>query len=305
MTRKPLAVLALGVAVAALTGCGASSANENRDELTFAAIPSEQNVDPVLKYKNLTTLIEKATGKKVTFVRSTDYNAVIEGMVSGKVDIAEFGPLSYVLAKKNGAKITAVASAVEKDAPATYLSYGIVPKDSPITDLKGFKGKTVCFVDPSSTSGFLFPSAGLQAQGLDAKRDVKPVMAGGHDNSALSVKSGKCDAGFAHDGMVDRILVDKGELKKGDLKVVWRSAPIPNDPFAIRDDLPADVRKKITDALVKDANKERLTALGICSSADACDVTSDPAVFGTRPVTDATFDPVRRACEATKNEECS
>jgi phosphonate transport system substrate-binding protein len=289
-----------------LSGCGsASDASGDSGTLRYAAVPSEQNIDPTVEYKDIIKLIERNTGKKVEFVRSTDYNAVIEGMVSGKIDIAEFGALSYVLAKNNGAKITPVASMIEKGQPATYWSLGIVPKNSSIKDISGFRGKKVCFVDPGSTSGFLFPTAGLKAVGIDPKTGVSPVMAGGHDNSVLSVASGKCDAGFSENSMVENILPSKGKLKPGDVRVVWKSPAIPQSPVAIRDALPADVRTKLTETFTKDANKDRMIQLGICADAASCKVTADAAMWGWAPVTDSTFDPVRKVCAETQNAKCS
>jgi phosphonate transport system substrate-binding protein len=303
-----LAATAVALLVAGAAGCASddprTSASADQP-LTFAAVPSEQNVDPTISYQNIAKLLEDATGRKVNVVRSTDYNAVIEGMVSDKIDIAEFGPLSYVLAVNNGAKLTVVGGQVQKGRPPTYQSYGIAPKNSAITDLAGFRGKKVCFVDPSSTSGYLFPSAALLKQGIDPKKDVEPVMAGGHDNSATSVAKGTCEAGFAFDNMVDHTLIDKKAIKQGDLKIVWKSDPIPNSPIAVRSGIPDDVKQKLTDAITKDANVDRLVELGICAKTEGCAVTTDPAIWGYEKVTDATFDPIRDVCETTKNAACT
>ncbi|MEU6716391.1 phosphate/phosphite/phosphonate ABC transporter substrate-binding protein [Nonomuraea sp. NPDC046802] len=301
--KRSLTALAVLAVLAA--GCSSASGSTDGDVLRFAAVPAEQNIDPTAEYKDIIALIEKNTGKKVEFVRSTDYNAVIEGMVSGKIDLAEFGPLSYVLAKTNGAKITPIASMVEKGGTPTYQSYGIVPAGSRITDINGFKSTKVCFVDPGSTSGYLFPSQGLLGAGIDAKTGVQPIMAGGHDNSVLSVASGKCDAGFAENAMVDHILIDKGKLKSGQVKVVWKSAPIPMSPVAMRDALPADVKAALTQTFTKDATKDRLVQMGICKDEGSCRVTADASIWGFQPVNDAVFNPVRQVCAATHNEKCS
>ncbi|MFB4275307.1 MULTISPECIES: phosphate/phosphite/phosphonate ABC transporter substrate-binding protein [unclassified Nonomuraea] len=303
--KRILTALAMIGALAA-AGCSSASGSTGDGEvLRFAVVPVEQNIDPTAEYKDIIALVEKNTGKKVEFVRSTDYNAVIEGMVSGKLDLAEFGPLSYVLARSNGAKITPIASMVEKGGKPTYQSYGIVPANSRIADINGFKGAKVCFVDPGSTSGYLFPSQGLLGAGIDPKTGVRPVMAGGHDNSVLSVADGKCEAGFAENAMVDHILIEKGKLKAGQVKVVWKSEPIPMSPVAMRDGLPADVKDKLTQTFTKDANKDRLVQLGICKDEASCRVTADSSVWGFQAVTDATFDPVREVCAATHNEKCS
>ncbi|MFI7614598.1 phosphate/phosphite/phosphonate ABC transporter substrate-binding protein [Nonomuraea terrae] len=303
--KRSLTALAMLGALAAAGCSSASGSTGDADVLRFAAVPVEQNIDPTAEYKDIIALIERNTGKKVEFVRSTDYNAVIEGMVSGKIDLAEFGPLSYVLAKSNGAAITPIASMVEKGGTPTYQSYGIVPADSRIRDISGFKGAKVCFVDPGSTSGYLFPSQGLLAAGVDPKTGVRPVMAGGHDNSVLSVASGTCEAGFSENSMVDHILIEKGKLKEGQVKVVWKSPPIPMSPVAMRDALPADLKTKLTQTFTKDATKDRLVQLGICADEASCRVTADSSIWGFQPVTDATFDSVREVCAVTHNEKCS
>ncbi|WP_165977945.1 phosphate/phosphite/phosphonate ABC transporter substrate-binding protein [Nonomuraea diastatica] len=302
MKRTLTALAMLGTLAAA--GCSSASGSTG-DTLRFAAVPVEQNIDPTAEYKDIIALIEKNTGMKVEFVRSTDYNAVIEGMVSGKIDLAEFGPLSYVLAKSNGAKIIPIASMVEKGGQPTYQSFGVVPANSEITGIDGFKGAKVCFVDPGSTSGYLFPSQGLMGAGIDPKTGIDAVMAGGHDNSVLSVAAGKCEAGFAENAMVEHILIDKGKLRPGQVKVVWKSAPIPMSPVAMRDELPADLKAKLTRTFTQDATKDRLVQLGICKDAASCRVTADPSIWGFQPVTDATFNPVRQVCAATRNEKCS
>jgi ABC-type phosphate/phosphonate transport system substrate-binding protein len=55
----------------------------------------------------------------------------------------------------------------------------VVPAESPIHDLASFRGHKVCFVDLNSTSGFLYPRAGLVTAGLNPDKDITPVMTGG------------------------------------------------------------------------------------------------------------------------------
>jgi phosphonate transport system substrate-binding protein len=65
--------------------------------------------------------------------------------------------------------------------------------------IKGFadlKGKTFCFVDPNSTSGYIVPRIILKANGIDPDTDFKAtVNAGGHDKVAIALYKGDCDAG--------------------------------------------------------------------------------------------------------------
>ena len=65
--------------------------------------------------------------------------------------------------------------------------------------IKGFadlKGKTFCFVDPNSTSGYIVPRIILKANGIDPDTDFKATTnAGGHDKVAIGIYKGDCDAG--------------------------------------------------------------------------------------------------------------
>ncbi len=121
-----------------------------------------------------------------------------------------------------------------------------------VSTLADFKGRKVCFVDPGSTSGFLYPTAGLieskviaSGSEADLSASVQPVCAGGHDASALAIAAGDCDAGFAFDTMVDKTLVEKGDLKPGQLKAVWKSEIIAGSLFAVNNELGTEVVDKL------------------------------------------------------------
>jgi phosphonate transport system substrate-binding protein len=311
-TIRRAAVALVGAALLALTGCG-QSATENSgqaqgdqpDTLVFAAVPSEESTSLQQSFEPVISLLERETGATVEFQNATDYAAVIEGMRAGQVDIAMFGPFSYVLAKNQDPGITAVAGVIDaKGAQPGYVSYGVTRADSPITDLAGYAGHTVCFVDPNSTSGYLYPTAGLIEAGVDPETGIKPTFAGGHDASALAVASGQCDAGFAYDAIVDSQLIKSGQLQPGQLRVVWRSEMIAGSPIAVASDVSPELRQKIGDTLVQEGNVDYLTANGFCTSLETCEV-GEEGSWGYAPVDDAFYNGVRRVCDVTKAESCT
>ena len=159
------------------------------------AVDTETNYQPLMDY------IAEITGKSVEYHESTDYAALIEAAVAGKVDVASFSGFTYVTATNNGAKLTPISSIVtEEGQEPGYFSQAIVPADSDISSIDDFAGKKVCFVDPSSTSGYLFPSYNLIEAGIDPKTDITPVFAGKHDVSVQKVGEGvECEVGFAED----------------------------------------------------------------------------------------------------------
>ena len=80
-----------------------------------------------------------------------------------------------------------------------YKGQFIANVASGIKSFADLKGKTFCFVDPNSTSGYIIPRIILKANGIDPDKDFKAVQnAGSHDNVAIAVYKGDCDAGVTY-----------------------------------------------------------------------------------------------------------
>lgn len=274
------------------------------EKIVMGAVPSEESTALVESYSKLIQVLEEDLGLEVEFFQATDYAGIIEAQISGKVDLAQYGPFSYVIAKFNGADILPVGALVDApDEKPGYQSYGIVKAGSDITDLEGFRGRKVCFVDPGSTSGYLYPSAGLLELGIDPEADVTPVFAGGHDASVISVNNGDCEAGFAFDAMVDSVLIEAGDIAEGDITTVWKSEVIAGSPLAMQNSLPESLKEEITRLVLEVANRDQLLADGRCTSVDECGLTDENA-WGWVAVGDSFYDGVRAVCTATKSAKC-
>lgn len=321
-TRRPRHTVAAAAAtsVLALTLSGCSGSDSGSDAMTeqgfpetmqLAAVPAENSVDMKASYDPLIELLEQETGSTIEFVQASDYAGVVEGMIADNVDLAFFGPFTYVVAGINGAKITPLGAVIdEKGAEPGYQSYGLARADNAdVNELSDFAGKQVCFVDPGSTSGFLYPSAGLIEAGViesgseaDISAAMTPIFAGSHDASALAIASGDCDAGFAFDSMVDDTMIEKGDLQPGELKTVWKSEMIAGSVFAANDSLGPEVIDKLKTIFAEKANADVLEREGFCEG-DACLIT-DERKWGVVPVDDATYDGVRQVCNLTGSEKC-
>ncbi|WP_197383188.1 phosphate/phosphite/phosphonate ABC transporter substrate-binding protein [Mycolicibacterium mengxianglii] len=290
---------------------GAANDQGFPDKITLAAVPAENSADMKASYEPLIKLLEKETGSEVEFVQASDYAGVVEGMIADNVDLAFFGPFAYVVAGINGAKLTPLGAVIsEEGGQPGYQSYGLARSDNAaVNGLADFAGKKVCFVDPSSTSGFLYPTAGLIDAGViksgseaDISAAMTPIYAGSHDASALSIKSGDCDAGFAFDSMVDKTMIQKGDLAPGDLKTVWKSEMIAGSVVAANDSLGPEAIAKLKTIITEKANAKVMEADGFCEG-DACLITDERA-WGLVPVEDSAYDGVRKVCEVTGSEKC-
>jgi phosphonate transport system substrate-binding protein len=199
-------------------------------------------------YEKVGKLISDRIGCKVEIYVATGYNAEIEAMRNGKLEIGEFGPLGYVLAHQV-AKAEAVAAFGGADGkPVTYWASVVTYPTSSIKTVADLRGHSFAFSDAASTSGHLFPAYGLRKAGLDPDKDVRAIYAGSHTASFEAIYNHKVDAGELNSEQLESA-TQRGHYKDGDLVFLWKSDPIPTDPVAIRGDLPGPFKKKLTDAL--------------------------------------------------------
>jgi phosphonate transport system substrate-binding protein len=192
---------------------------------------------------------EKELGMDVEFLFATDYTGVIEAIRAKKVHVAYMSPFSYILASQTH-DITPIATMGEGGKPHLYHSIIFTNYHTGLNSMADVKARakslTLCFADPASTSGHLIPRAYLVTIGLNPDSAFKQtIFAGTHPASILSVASGKIDVGCSTKEYGLDLLLRHGELKPGQIKVLWQSDPIVSSPIVVRNDLNKDFAKKI------------------------------------------------------------
>jgi len=253
MTRRHW-LTAVSAGVAAPTLLLAPSARAAADVLTVGLIPSEDSRAMIANSQAMMDQLSKALGMPVKPFVAADYNGVIEALRSKRLDVAYLGPFSYVLGA-SVADIEAFAVAETKKAGRTfYHSLIVANKDSGIKTVADLKGKTFAFVDPSSTSGHLFPKAGLIKAGFNPDKDFgRVIFSGSHDANAVAIQNKRVDAVAIADRILDAAIA-KGLAKREDLVVVWKSDPIPESPTVWRKDLDPALKKRIQAAFLEVKN---------------------------------------------------
>ena len=292
-------------AVLLLAACSSPPAEvaRAREPLVFSGVPTASSITTQQTFLPIVDMLRRETGVEIRVQEPTGYEALVDGMRDGSIDIGAFGPQSYVVARERGARITPVSAQVkEKGAAPSYRGFGFAHADSSIRSLADLRGRKVCYADRLSTSGFLYPSTALRAIGLDPASDTVPVFTSGHEATVLAVATGQCDAGFAFDEMVDRHLVERGQVQPGQLTKIWTSGPIPGAPLAVADDLPEPLRQRIVSALQTKATADHLRANGFCQG--ECPV-GDATAWGYAKVDDSLYEPVRAACRAVGWRSCT
>ena len=106
------------------------------------------------------------------------------------------------------------------------------------------KGKKVAHTAPSSNSGHLAPLALLPDQGLAPGKDYEIKFSGKHDQSILGVGTGDYDAAHVASDVFDR-MVDRGQIKEADYRILYRSQRFPTSSFAYAHDLAPELANKM------------------------------------------------------------
>ncbi len=241
----------LQTSIASLMLAATGTAWAQSSELRVGLIPSEDAQAMMRASQQVMEQLEQKTGLKVKPFVANDYNGVIEAMRSGKIDVAYFGPFSYVLAAQMANAEAFAIPVSKKSGQSSYQSIIISKKGNGPTSVAQLQGKTFAFVDPSSASGHLFPKAGLKGEGVDTdKYFSRVIFSGSHDASIMAVAHGKVDAA-AVASPIFQTAVAKGHVKAEDFQVIWTSQAIPESPMAWRKGLDADTKQKVAAALAE------------------------------------------------------
>lgn len=253
MNRRTLLTAAAGAVLpVALTGTARAQAMPI--ELVIAVVPSENSSGVVDRMTPLAAYLTKQTGIKTTLRVASDYAAVIEGQKAGNIHIGGYGPASYVRAhQQSNGNAVAFTTTKSKAGAIGYYSVGYVRADSPYKSIEDLKGKKLGLVDPNSTSGNFAPRYFMDKQGINPETFFSNVaFTGSHENAVIALKNGTVDMAMNWwnadgDSNFDR-MVNKGMVKKSDVRIIWKSGLLAGSPYAYLSTLPAELKKKIEDA---------------------------------------------------------
>ncbi len=266
-------MLALGAALT-MSACSNKSNSQGTTNkngytpkvLNVEFVPSVQANKMEAKAKPMEGLLKKQLGIPVHVTVSTDYDGLVEAMQSKKVDVGFMPPDAYVLAhKKKIADVLLQAERYGYNEPQgtqnhklmhSYRSGIYVKKNSKIKSWKDLKGKKIGVMDPTSSSGYVFPIVELYKKGLNVLKQCKVVQIKGADQAILSVENGDIDAAFTFADARPIAAQDDPKVMK-DIKPIYFTKWIPNDTISVRHDMNPAFRKKLAKAFKNIAKSKK------------------------------------------------
>jgi phosphonate transport system substrate-binding protein len=220
-------------------------------ELRLGIIPVEGGADVMQRFRPLIDHLAEQLGRPVHARSASSYNGVIIAMANQQIDIAYFGPKSYVEASRR-ANAEAVAMELSETGEPGYYSIIIARADAGIETLAEAAGKQFAFTDPNSTSGCLVPRVLLQRDENIRPESffASPVkFSGSHGNSIIQVKNGHLDVAATNTLDLARA-IQSGTVRREDFVILWKSEMIPGSPMTIRRDLPPSLKDAYREALL-------------------------------------------------------
>jgi len=285
LCRHPVTsiVLVAGILLAALGGQPPLA----QSSLHLALTPSQKPTDLMVAGEAFGAALGKLVGMPIRVTVASDYAAVVEALRNRTADLAFVHPAGYVLANRE-----AKAMIVAKDqwhGNTSYTSRIYVRKESGLKTLEELRGKTIAFVDPSSTSGYVYPMVMLIEKGLVQNKDPKTffkefVFSGSHDAGLQALLHGHVDAFASFDQAREQYLKDPAEREK--LIYIAESAPIPEGGICARDGLDPALVAKVRAALLSMKGPTYAPVLKALYDID-----------GFEPAEDREYQPVRAAMD--------
>ena len=275
LLRGLAAALALPMATAA------------QPSLHLVLTPSQKPTDLIAAGEEFGQTLARLAGVPVRVTVASDYAAVIEALRNRTADLAFLHPAGYVLANREAKAMLLVTNLWH--GKRSFTSRFFVRKDSGFKQIEDLRGKTFAFVDPASSSGYVYPMVFLMQRGLVKNRDPKTffrevLFAGAHDAAMRALVNRHVDGIAAFDLAREEYLKDPAERDQ----ITWiaETPPIPEAGIAARDGMDTGVLAKLRTALLQMHGPAYAPLLKRLYNIDG---------FG--PADDRDYDPVRAAVD--------
>ncbi|MCK8047344.1 putative selenate ABC transporter substrate-binding protein [Shewanella sp. 1CM18E] len=222
---------------------------------TFTAIPDEDESQLRTRFEKVAEYLEQELGVKVKYIPVKSYSAAVTAFRNNQVQLAWFGGLSGVQARRLVPGSEAIAQGYEDQFFKSYFiahaSTEIVPDES----FPNINGYTFTFGAKNSTSGRLMPQFFIERNlGKNTKDVFKRIgYSGDHSRTIAQVQAGVYQVG-AVNYKVWETAVANGKVDLEKVDVIWQSPAYPDYQWTIRGDVDsafgAEFADKVTAALI-------------------------------------------------------
>jgi phosphonate transport system substrate-binding protein len=257
--------------------------NTSAATFTFTAIPDEDESQLRTRFEKVALYLEQQLGVKVEYVPVKSYSAAVTAFRNNQVQLAWFGGLSGVQARRLVPDSQAIAQGYEDQFFKSYLiahySTGLERSES----FPAISQKTFTFGSKGSTSGRLMPQYYIEKH-LEKKpqQAFKRVgFSGDHSRTIAQVQAGAYEIGAVNYKVWETALVS-GKIDSNKVSVIWETPAYPDYQWTIRAGVDAKFGKgfkdKVQAALLNMNNLELLKSFPRSSFVNATNKDFEPVL---------------------------
>lgn len=205
----------------------------------FTAIPDQNDARLVERFSKVADYLSQELGVRVDYVPVKSYAASVAAFKNNEVQLAWFGGLSGVKARRSVKGALAIAQGEEDMAFYSYFiantKTGILYSDE---FPKNIRGKTFTFGSKGSTSGRLMPEYYIRKHMQTAPQKIfrRVGFSGDHSKTIALVQAGSYEVG-AINFKVWETELEKGIIDTSKVRIIWRTPVYPDYNWTIRGDI--------------------------------------------------------------------
>jgi phosphonate transport system substrate-binding protein len=211
----------------------------------------ETQAAALTRYKGFGEYVKQKLGVELELFLSAEYAGVIQAIGAKQLEVMDMGASGYAAAHvETMGGVEPLVVPTNPDGTIGYYAVAFVRADSPYKSLEDLKGKVWAWVEPNSSSGYLFPLVGFRNKGLIPEKHFgKVVFSGGHEQSIIGVLDRAYDGAITWTNDIEKhtrgglhMMLSRKVLNIKDIRIIWVSELIPNPVIAIRSDVPAQMK---------------------------------------------------------------
>ena len=237
------------------------------ETFVFTAIPDQDETKLVERFSGVADYLSEELDVDVRYIPVKSYAAAVSAFRNNQVQLAWFGGLSGVQARRLVPGSEAIAQGEEDPNFQTYFiantAADIEPADDLATLEDQLRGKTFTFGSKGSTSGRLMPEFFIHQAFEQAPDELfsRVGFSGNHTRTVRLVEAGTYDVGAVNFKVWEKELAS-GNVDTDAVEVIWETPGYPDYQWTIRGDVDErfgeGFQARVTEALVNMDDPELL-----------------------------------------------
>ncbi|GGP56157.1 putative selenate ABC transporter substrate-binding protein [Shewanella algicola] len=233
------------------------------ETFTFTAIPDEDESQLRTRFDKVAVYLSEQLGVEVKYVPVKSYSAAVTAFRNNQVQLAWFGGLSGVQARRLVPGSEAIAQGFEDQFFKSYIIAHHSTKLAATDSFPILNDYTFTFGSKDSTSGRLMPQYFIESNvGQSVDKIFKRIgFSGDHSRTISQVEAGVYQVGAVNYKVWDTA-VEKGEVDTSKVSVIWQSPTYPDYQWTVHSGVDtvygAGFKDKLTKTLIGMKDKDLL-----------------------------------------------